>query len=43
MKKVFESASKSIKDVSEDIIKTMMLASEENNKRLSKLNDKLEK
>ena len=41
MKKVFEPVTKSIKDVSEDVTRTMTETSKENNKALSNLNDKL--
>ena len=41
MKKVFEPVTKTIKDVSEDITKTMMKTSKENNLALENLNNKL--
>ena len=41
MKKVFEPVTKTIKDVSEDVTKTMMVNSKENNKALENLNNKL--
>ena len=41
MKKVFEPVSKSNKDASEDVTKTMTESSKENNKALAILNHKL--
>ena len=41
MKKAFEPSSKTIKDVSEDVTKTMMITSKENNLALENLNNKL--
>ena len=41
MKKVFESVTKTIEDVSVDVTKTMMLISKENNKALENLKSKL--
>ena len=38
MKKVFEPVTKTIKDVSEDVTKTMMITSKENNLALENLN-----
>ena len=41
MKKVFEPVTKTIKDVSEDVTKTMMLTSKENSKAIENLHNKL--
>ena len=41
MKKVFELVTKRIKDVSEDVTKTMMITSKENIQALENLNNKL--
>ena len=41
MKKVFDPVTKTIKIVSEDVTKTMMLTSKKNNKAIEKLNNKL--
>ena len=41
MKKVLEPVTKTIKDVSEDVPKTMMITSKENNQALENLNNKL--
>ena len=41
MKKLFELVSKSFSDFCEDVTKTMMVASEENNNALANLNNKL--
>ena len=41
MKKLFKPVTKSIEDVSENLTRTMMETSKENNKSLSNLNDKL--
>ena len=41
LKKVFEPVTKTIKDVSEDVRKTMMITSKENNLALENLNNKL--
>ena len=41
MKKVFEPVTETIKDVSEDVTKTMMISSKENNQALENLNNKL--
>ena len=41
MKKIFEPVIKTIKDVSEDVTKTMMITSKENNPALESLNNKL--
>ena len=41
MKKVFEPVTKSIKDVSEEVTKTMTVSSIKNNQALEKLNNKL--
>ena len=41
MKKVVEPVTETIKNTSEDLTKTMMLTSEENNTALEILNDKL--
>ena len=40
MKKVFEPVTKSLENTSEDLAKTMMLTSKENNKALEKFNNK---
>ena len=41
MKKVFELVTKTTKDVSEDVTKTMMITSKENNLALENLNKKI--
>ena len=41
MKKVFDPVTKKVKDASEDVTKTMMITSEENNNTLLNLNNKL--
>ena len=41
MKKVFEPVTKTIKDVSDDVTKSMMISSEENNLALENINNKL--
>ena len=41
MKKVFQPGTKTIKDVSEDVTKTMMITAKENNQALENLNSKL--
>ena len=41
MKKVFEPVTKTIKDVSQDVTKTMIITAKENNQALENLNNKL--